>query len=227
MKRTAPPAEAPVRATGAEMRPAVRERLHEAVLIELGESWPGEVDLEKVLAEAGISAAEFRAEYPDLEACAMAAYEGLTRRFDTVVRNACRDAAATLGRSTSSWPGRVRYGLEAVLAAIAANPRLARALALGFPALGSEAQRRHHAFVESFAPMLTEGRQLAEAAAELPRELETFALGAVDAIVFERIASGRADELPRMAPEILFSLLTPFLGPERATAEMEKAGFKG
>jgi hypothetical protein len=49
------------------------------------------------------------------------------------------------------------------------------------------------------------------------------AVGAAEAIVFEEIEAGRAAQLPALAPAILFSVLVPFLGPEAASAEMQKA----
>ena len=49
------------------------------------------------------------------------------------------------------------------------------------------------------------------------------AVGAAEAIVFEEIEAGRAAQLPALAPAILFSLLVPFLGPEAASAEMQRA----
>jgi len=58
---------------------------------------------------------------------------------------------------------------------------------------------------------------------ELPREVEMFAVGAAEAIIFEEIEAGRAAQLPVLAPAILFSVLVPFVGPEAASAEMERA----
>jgi hypothetical protein len=56
--------------------------------------------------------------------------------------------------------------------------------------------------------------------AELPAEMELFAVGAAETILFEEIEAGRAAQLPALTPAILFSLLVPFLGPEAASAEM-------
>jgi AcrR family transcriptional regulator len=205
------------------MEPATRERLLETVLVELGGRGRQQIDPGQALAAAGVSRADFEAEYGGLEACLNEAYEQLTRRLDGAVRAGCGLGAAASGEAAGDWPGRVRRGLEALLAELAAEPGLARALVRGFPSLGPREQARYQAFVESFGPMLAEGRGCAETAEELPREVEALAVGGAEAIVFEEIEAGRADQLPAMTPSILFSILVPFLGPERAAEEMEKA----
>jgi hypothetical protein len=56
---------------------------------------------------------------------------------------------------------------------------------------------------------------------ELPGEVEVLAVGAVEAIVMERIQAGETASLPELGPEILFSLLVPFVGPGTANEAME------
>jgi len=214
-----PQAEAAAGTTRFEMEPTARERLLETALAELSEDGHGEVDLARVLGEVGVSQAEFESEFGDLDTCLSAAYEQLTRRLDAAVRAGCRLADA----SGADWPERVRRGLEALLAELAANPRLTQALVRGFPSRGPREQGRYRAFVESFGSMLAAGRSLAEPEDELPREVEALAVGAAEAILFEEIDAGRAGELPVTAPAILFSILVPFIGPARAAEEVEKA----
>jgi hypothetical protein len=117
----------------------------------------------------------------------------------------------------------VRCGLEALLEELAGAPAVAQLLIRAFPATSPAARARYQAFVESFAPLLQGGRKLAGPGAELPREVEMLAVGAAEAIVFEEVEAGRAEQLGTLAPEILFSVLVPFLGPEAASAEMRRA----
>jgi len=105
----------------------------------------------------------------------------------------------------------------------AGAPAVAALLTRAFPALGPAARARYQEFVESFAPLLAGGRELAGTGAELPREVEMLAVGAAEAIVFEEVEAGRAAQLPGLGPAILFSVLVPFLGPEAASAEMQRA----
>jgi AcrR family transcriptional regulator len=197
------------------MQPAARERLLEAMLIELTASGYDAMRVADVLTLSGVSKADFEAEFGDKETCLFAAYEQLTERLARKSTEGCG--------SGGEWPQRVRRGLEALLRELAAAPAMARVAIRTFPAIGPEARARYQEFVESFAPLLTGGRELSGMGAELPTEVEMLAVGAAEAIVFEEIEAGRAEQLPTMGPAILFSVLVPFLGPEDASAEMEKA----
>ena len=117
----------------------------------------------------------------------------------------------------------MRAGLEALLAELADDPLRARTLIRTYPSLGNRAQARYQSFVNGFAPLLAAGREIAGVAGELPASVETLAVGAAEAIIFEEVASGRTTELPALLPSLLFSMLVPFLGPAAAAVEMEKA----
>jgi AcrR family transcriptional regulator len=197
------------------MQPIARERLLVGMLIELADRGYEAMRVADALSGAGVSRADFEAEFADKDACLFAAYEQLTERL---TRKASRGCA--LGEE---WPQRVRRGLEALLEELAGAAAMARVAIRTFPAIGPEARARYQDFVEGFAPLLREGREFSEAGAELPAEVELLAVGAAEAIVFEEIEAGRAAQLPTLAPAILFSLLVPFLGPEAASAEMERA----
>jgi AcrR family transcriptional regulator len=218
-----PPAERLAGMTKTEMEPGVREQLLETALVELGREGREGISLVRVLGSVGVSAEEFGAEYASLDACLDAAYQQLSRRIDRAVRRGC-SAAGSPGPNPP-WPRRVWGGLEALLAELAAAPELARTLTRTYPSLGTEQQSRYLALVESFSPLLSEGRDHAGIAQELPGEVELLAVGAAEAIIFEEVSAGRARQLGTLGPSILFSLLVPFLGADQATAEMEKARY--
>lgn len=200
-----------------EIEAAARRRLHETMLVELEEKGFERIELPRALRSAGVSESAFEASYESVEDCVFDAYDEQTALLDSAVREACRGEG-----EGAPWTERVSAGLGAMLEALAARPRMARAVLCSFPSIGPRAQARAQAFAESFGPMLAGGRAASDHAAELPREVEMLATGAVEAIVFEEVEAGRAKELPAMLPALLFSVLVPFLGPERATEEMEK-----
>jgi hypothetical protein len=199
------------------MEAGARGRLHQAILAELEEKGPGGIELSRVLWNAGVSEHDFEASYESVDACLFAAYDELTDRLDTAVREACRGTG-----KQSGWPERVSAGLDTLLKELAARPQMARVLLRSFPSLSPPAHARSQAFVESFGPMLAGGRDASEIGADLPAEVEMLATGAAEAILFEEVESGRAESLPEMLPSLVFSLLVPFLGPADAAAEMEK-----
>jgi AcrR family transcriptional regulator len=205
------------------MEPAVRERLEETMLGELGEKGREGLSLATVLSEVGVSEGEFAGEYGGIEACLDAAYERLTMQLDAAGRVGCATGGQMLPLRETEWPTRVRGGLEAILSELADRPALARALTRAYPSLGPSRQARYQEFVGSFASQLRVRREMGGIDGELPENVDSLAVGAAEAIIFEEISSGRTEQLPAMGSSILFSILVPFLGPIAAAAEMEKA----
>jgi len=193
-----------------------RERLYEAILAELVDRGYEGVTLTDALDRAGISSAVFETEFRDRDSCLFAAYDELTERL-------IRKATANCGRN-DEWPERIRSGLEALLDEFAAQPEMAQVLFRSFPAIRPVAYQRYMEFLETFTQPLREGRALSELDEEPPGEIEMLAIGAAEAVVFHEIEAGRAAALPALAPSILFSLLVPFMGPERALAAASNNG---
>jgi AcrR family transcriptional regulator len=192
-----------------------RARLLEAMLEELVEKGYGEVEVEGALERAHLGGAEVSALFVDKDACLVAAFEQLTAQLREAIVEGCAGG--------SDWPGRVAGGLRVLLVRLAGRAPMAEALARTFPSIGPAAQARYQAFIEGLAPLLAEGRGFSGVAAELPGEVELLAVGAAEAIVFEQIQAGRTAGLAALGPEILFSVLVPFVGPVIAAAEMERA----
>ncbi|MGN6558002.1 MAG: hypothetical protein ACTHLH_08345 [Solirubrobacterales bacterium] len=162
-----------------------------------------------------MSAGEFEAEFRDKEECLFAAYDQL---IEQTLEKTC---AGCDGRE--AWPERIRMGLERVLDELAARPEMAKAMLRAFPEIGPHAYRRYLALLSRFIPFVREGRVCPGAFEDLPAEVELLALGAAKAIIFNEVEAGRTENLPQMLPDILFSILVPFLGPDRAAEEMRAA----
>jgi AcrR family transcriptional regulator len=190
-----------------------RTRLLEAMLEELVEKGYPAVEVEAAVQRAHLGGAEWSAEFPDKDECLVAAFDQLTEQLRSAIVEGC------LGGS--DWPGRVAGGVRALLARLASRAELAEALARSFPSIGPAAQRRYQAFVEGLGPLLAEGREASGTSAELPGEVELLAVGAAEAIVFEQIQAGRTAELGALVPEIVFSVLVPFIGAGAASTAME------
>jgi len=191
-----------------------RKRLLEAMLAELVEKGYPAVEVETAVHRAHLNGAEWATEFLDKDACLIAAFEDLCERLRGAIVRGC-----LVGED---WPTRVAGGLRALLSQLAEHAEMAEVLARTFPAIGPDAQQRYQAFVEGLAPLLREGRRHAEGGVELPREVEMLAIGAAEAIVYERIEAGETTQLGRLAPQILFSVLVPFLGAESADKAMKE-----
>lgn len=196
------------------------DRLHKkallgALLMELIQRGYGEISIERACGSAGVSAEEFGMEFGGKDECLFAAYDDLC---DGVLQTASAGC-----RSDAPWPDRVRAGLMALLDELASRPEMATVLTRSFPGIRPAAYGHYVALLSRFEPFLSEGREYSELGEELPAEVELLAVGAGEAIIFGEIEAGRAETLPAMMPEILFSVLVPFLGPDRAAEEMRTA----
>lgn len=192
-----------------------RDTVLRGALEQLAEQGYEQMSLESACKEAGLSPEEFRDEFGGKDEFLFAAYDRVTDHVVERASSRCVDS--------EPWPERVRVGLEALLAAIAAEPRMTLAMTRAFPGIRPSAYERYVALLGRFVPFMHEGREYSEVDEELPGEVELLAVGAAEAIIFGEIEAGRAAMLPKMLPEILFSVLVPFMGPERAADEMRTA----
>jgi AcrR family transcriptional regulator len=192
-----------------------RDTLLRAMLEELVGKGYGDASVETACRAAGVSAAEFEAEFSGKDDCLFAAYDRLTER---VVTRASADCD-----SADPWPARVRVGLERLLQGVADHPDMAEVLTRSFPGIRPAAYERYVTLLSRFVPFMREGREYSGVAEDLPGEVELLAVGAAEAIIFSEVDAGRAERLPQMLPEILFSVLVPFMGPDRAADEMRSA----
>lgn len=192
-----------------------RKALPEAVLMELAEQEYADFSVLGALARTGYEVAEFEAEFASLDECLFAGYGQLTTGL------VGRSRAA--GAAEAGWPAQVRAGLAALLEELAARPRAARVLVRSFPAIRPAAYELYTHFLSDLATLLSGGRRYSDLGDVLPVEVELLAVGAAESLVFAEIDAGRTERLPQMLPQILFSVLVPFIGPDRATGEMRNA----
>jgi AcrR family transcriptional regulator len=192
-----------------------RKRLLEAMLLELAEHGHKEASMSRACQAAGVALSEFETEFADADQCLFAAYEQWSEDLLSRARAGCEPE--------TEWPERIRSGLTALLGELAARPQLARVLTRSFPAIGPRAYDRYNALLTRFAGFVAEGRHYSGLGDELPDEVELLAVGAAESLIIAEIDAGRAEQLPAMMPEILFSLLVPFIGPEQASEQMRDA----
>lgn len=197
------------------MEPSRRERLQRAMLLELAEKGYSKLSVADALAAAGVAREEFEREFGDKDACLFSAYDSLADGMIERMTAGCDP--------DRPWPERVRAGLVTLLAELAADPPMARVLTRSFPGIRPATYQRYVDLLSRLVPLVEEGREHSGLAEELPDEVELLAVGAAEAIVYNEVDSGRAERLPKLMPEILFSILVPFIGPDRAADEMRSA----
>jgi AcrR family transcriptional regulator len=168
-----------------------------------------------VTSRAEVSRADFYELFESKDECLFAAYEKV---LDALV-----DYVARAFEGDGPWPVRIRRAMQACLEACSAEPEVARMTTLDAPATRPEAQRRYRNALERLVPLFIEGREYAANAVHLPRDLERMAVGGAQTIIFDEVVAGRAQELTAKLPDILFTVLAPYIGPEAAAAEIRQA----
>ncbi|HEX7059056.1 MAG TPA: TetR/AcrR family transcriptional regulator [Solirubrobacterales bacterium] len=192
-----------------------RERALAAAIAVVGEKGFAATTVADLTREAGISRTTFYEMFDDKEACFLAAY-------DDAVDRLVRAVSAAYDAAEGPWPERARAGLAAMLAALAADPEPARMALVDVGAAGPAAQRRYRAAVQRLTPLFDEGRDFAPGGRDLPANTSRMAIGGVAGLIADELLEGRAKELPKLLPDVLFATLTPYIGPQAAAEEVAR-----
>jgi AcrR family transcriptional regulator len=189
-----------------------RQRLLAAVVRVTVENGYESTTVGDVLGEAGVGRESFYELFDDKLDCMLAAHRILIDRLEERVR------AAYLG--DGPWPQRVRGALSATLDWFAADPDAARFTLVELSTVGPAFREIFQAEYARFTKLLDEGLDASSPGPELSRATSLL-VGAMMARIYEEVLLGRVAELPRLLPDLTYSLLVPFVGEEQARALAE------
>jgi AcrR family transcriptional regulator len=192
-----------------------RERMLEAMIDAVAEQGYHATTIVEVSRRAGVGRRTFYEHFGDKESCFLAAHDWLLERLASY--------AAPAYERPGPWPDRVRRGLAALLTAIAYRPEGARLAMIEILAAGPRAHRRHLAAIDAFVPYVDQGRSEIPLGSALPPNLARIVAGSVAARIHEQVATGHTSHLRRLHPELLYLVLLPYLGRQRAHQEMQRA----
>ncbi len=158
---------------------------------------------------AGVSRKRFDEHFAGVPECFMAALEHQTARVLAAV--------APAGATGRTWPGGLHRALYAFCCYVAADPVFARIGFIEVFALGPHGvicrERLMAGGAEAFRASAPEDRRPSELAAEA-------SVGACWGIMHRYVATGRSEQLPRIAPVLSFMALAPAIGAHQAVAEI-------
>jgi AcrR family transcriptional regulator len=159
----------------------------------------------RVSKHAGVSPATFYQHFDNIGDCLLAAYEAASDCLWEIVSDAC-------AQKSIDWPQRLGVAVASALRFLAVEPATAHLLgaeaAAGEP--GVAAARRTS--IVRLASVLAGGRALRPPESdELPPGTERLLVSGAFAICSERIASGAAERLPELAPELTEMLAAPYV----------------
>lgn len=132
------------------------------------------------------------------------AFEAALARFQVRVEKACTSGA--------DWPTGAAAGIRAALEFAAEDPAAANTLTNEAMAAGLDGIARRERLLAHTGDALARGRAERPEAEDLPELTEHALVGGIAALIADRVARGRADELPGMASEAVQFALTPYLG---------------
>ena len=156
--------------------------------------------------EAGVSRSAFYGQFKGKEDCFLATY-------DLAAGWLCeRVERAAAGED--EWPVRVRAGVSEALRLLAANPALARLIAVEALQAGLVARRRRQACLARLAEAL---RASGPRLAKFPADFEELLMGGALSLVALYVDTGRAEQLADATAELVHYLLTSYLEPEETS----------
>jgi len=182
-----------------------RRRLLEALPLLVAEAGFESATVGKIARRAGVSPGSFYEQFADKRECFAVAYEEAQERLLGVLTLQCY-MRGTLDE-------RVERALEAGLELLAAEPHLAKLLAVEAPAAGGEIAVRHYEWLERYGRMLRLAALGAERRGAPPAAVESGIAGGIASQIASRAMRGETDSLRGLAPQLSRYVLSFFGAP--------------
>ncbi|HEX4671428.1 MAG TPA: TetR/AcrR family transcriptional regulator [Solirubrobacteraceae bacterium] len=179
-----------------EVARAHRDRLLRAMTAAVAELGYANVRIADVVDRARVSRQSFYEQFPDKEACFLAAHE---RGTELILERLALSAHDIQGLDPGA---QLRAGTRAYLGLAAAEPEFAHCMLIELPAIGPTGLAARLAAHEQIAWLLRDWHQSARAVQprlpEVPPKRYAASVGAVHDLVYELVATGRTSEVPAL-----------------------------
>jgi AcrR family transcriptional regulator len=185
-----------------------RERILAAVADVTSAASYAEMSVEDIIVTAGVSRRTFYEHFKNKDDAFLAAYDEAAGRLLTAVRAAYE--------SRQGFAERMRAGIEAFLALLAADPAFARMCIVEVMAAGPEAVARRNAAMSAFAEMIEENARQRLAQPPPSKLTAETVVGGIYDVVYTRIQRGEVRPLPELARDLVHTALVRYLGPDAA-----------
>jgi AcrR family transcriptional regulator len=195
-----------------EVAASQRNRILDAMAELAGDEGYHATTIADVIKRAGVTRKAFYKRFEDKEQCFIAAYERELARLLTLTLEAFE--------TQDEWADRVRAALSALLHALAREPTAARVCFIEVLTAGPRAIAARNEAMRGFTIVFDTGRLEDDRAR--PPALALNMVGGMSEIVHREIAAGKAEELPGVLPDLMYTAVLPILGPEAAERELER-----
>ena len=188
-----------------------RERILAAVAQVASVHGYGEMSVQDIVREAGVSRRTFYEQFKNKDHAFLAAYDEASGRLLASVRAALD--------SQTVFEHKISVAFRAFLELLAASPAFAKMCIVEVLAAGPEAIARRARTMEEFTGFFEESaRETLDKDAPSALIAETIVGGAYET-VYRRIARGETADLPKLLPDLTESALLPYVGEARAAAQ--------
>lgn len=192
-----------------------RDKILAAMLEVVGAEGYDATSVRTVLDHTGLYRQAFYDNFPDKDACYLAAFDAGVARVEALVRNAAA--------SEESWRGKLRAGLGALLDFLDTEPDVGRALVVEVHAAGPEALARRADAMKKIGDFIDLARQESEGGESPPRIAPEGIVAGIHAVVHGRLSTGAAEGFRQLLPEFMYFAVLPYFGAAAASAEMQAA----
>jgi AcrR family transcriptional regulator len=203
--RRAPLPRGPYAISPAAVATDQRRRLLEALPLVVVEGGFENATVAKIAKRAGVSPGSFYEQFADKRECFAVAYEEAQEKLLGVLTLQCY-MRGTLDE-------RVERALDAGLELLAAEPHLAKLLAVEAPAAGGEIAARHYEWLDRYGRMLRLAALGSEDRGAPPAAVESGIAGGLASQIASRAMRGQTDSLPGQAPQLSCYVLSFFAAP--------------
>jgi AcrR family transcriptional regulator len=192
-----------------------RQKILEGMLETVGTSGYDASSVREVLVRTGLYRQAFYDNFADKEACYLEAFDFGMARLEAIVLAAA--AAET------SWQGKLRAGLGALLDAFDTDPALARALIVEVHAAGPEALKSRADAMKRVADFIDSARDASDGTEAPPPIAAEGIVAGMHAVVHAKLAAGEEGGFRQLLADFMYFAVLPYFGSEMADAEMKAA----
>jgi AcrR family transcriptional regulator len=172
------------------------------------------MSVEDIVSAAGVSRRTFYDHFTGKE-------DAFLQAFDQVGSELLRQVRAAYHSSATFADGVVAC-LRAFLEFAASDHRYADMCIVEVLAAGPAAVERRNAVMKSFAELLHRGAQTTQDGAQAPELTAETIIGGIYEVVYSRVVEGHAAELPKLLPDLAYSMMLPYLGHKLAQRELRQ-----
>ncbi|TDD80967.1 TetR/AcrR family transcriptional regulator [Actinomadura darangshiensis] len=181
-----------------------RERLIDAFVHVVSDHGFAHTTISRVTEGAGVTKKTFYTHFADLDECFLAAYQ---RGMDILIRRMTEAYEAA-----PSWPDGIHAALRTLLAALAREPKFARASLVEVNAAGPQVRQSRIDNLTRFRAFFDDS-----SLAPVPVAVVDAIVGGIYSAIHVQMETGEAAELPSLLPSLTYFVLLPLVGREAAS----------